>query len=156
MNLTNRELIENYAFNIGHAFTISGVAGVLGITYDSAKYHVRQLHKKGKIKLAREWRQQKEYVWHSVIKDEHPPVQEIIYQAIERHPGICQSELIRETGLGRSTVERWLRVFRAEEVVETERRNHNAIIYKPLVERLPEFSPIKTYGVRYAADSKTA
>ncbi len=151
--MTTAKLVENYAFQINKPFKIKDVIGMLDISYAMAKYHCGNLAKAKKIRVMRRHKQTITYVWHDGSTDNPTRPEEILWETICKHPGKSQSQLITQSGLARTTVERWLRAFRAEEIVTYNKQNHNTFCYTAAADHLPAFQPLKTYGVRYEQKS---
>ncbi len=142
-----REQILTYARACEKPFGVIDVRTVTGCTYPQAKYHLAELVKSGEISYVSLKAQVKHYVWgESEQSPQDTPTR--LWQTIQDNPGASQSELIKLSGLSRSAVERWLRIFRIETLVSYDITNHNTYQYKNLVSELPIFKSLKDYGVR--------
>lgn len=144
---STKEQVLAYAQNSEKAFCTGDIRMITGCTYAQAKYHLAELARQKKISLVSVDSQVKRYVWgDSTQNPQDTPSR--LWQAIKENPNASQSELIKITRLSRSAVERWLRVFRDEQIVTFTKQNHNTFNYRNIANELPEFKTLKEYGVR--------
>ncbi len=128
-------------------FTTDDVVKSIKCSYAQAKYHLGKLAQDKVITLVSINAQVKSYIWGDSEQSAlDTPTR--LWQTIKNNPAASQAELIKHSGLSRSAVERWLRVFRHEKIVAINKTDHNTFRYRNTAAELPKFKTLKEYGVR--------
>ncbi len=149
--MTQTDLIKNFAFCSQKPFTTNDVVEFCGVKERYARLLLKRLVDKGDLSISKIGAHGANvYVWGVKGEVKKSPSYEIIYNILfSNHKWLRKEELIEKTGLAEATIERWLPALLTENAVIAKYVDGNLAYYTAVPEAdLTTIKPLREYGIR--------